>query len=121
MSQDELRKVYHESLALIFRPCAIRAQCCARSFSAGTPVICLDLGGPAALVPASAGFKIDSAKADVKSVVADLTKAMLTLSNNHDCAVQMSEHALQYAKKKDWVSAVNGFTNLFWNSFQLQR
>jgi len=33
---------------------------------------------------------------------------MLTLSNNHDCASQMSEHALQYAKKKDWVSAVNG-------------
>jgi glycosyltransferase involved in cell wall biosynthesis len=109
MSQDELRKVYHESLALIFPTLRDSSGNVAlEAFSAGTPVICLDLGGPAALVPASAGFRIDSAKADVKSVVADLTKAMLTLSNNHDCAVQMSEHALQYAKKKDWVSAVNG-------------
>ncbi|MGB9408366.1 MAG: glycosyltransferase family 4 protein [Terracidiphilus sp.] len=108
MPQDELRKLYHESLALVFPTLRDSSGNVAlEAFSTGTPVICLDLGGPAALVPASAGFKIDSKEADVKSVVRDLTDAMLALSNNHDLAVQMSENALQYARKQDWMSAVN--------------
>lgn len=107
-SQDELRKMYHESLALVFPTMRDSSGNVAlEALAAGTPVICLDAGGPAALVPASAGFKIDCAQADVKSVIEDLAEAMLALSNNRDCAIQMSENARRYAHEQDWTSAVN--------------
>jgi glycosyltransferase involved in cell wall biosynthesis len=108
MPQDQLRKRYHESLALVFPTLRDSSGNVAlEALAAGTPVICLDTGGPSALVPENAGFKIDSAEADVKSVTRDLTNAMLALANDRDCAVQMSENALEYARKQDWTAAVN--------------
>jgi glycosyltransferase involved in cell wall biosynthesis len=122
MLQNELRKIYHESLALIFPSLRDSSGNVAlEALSAGTPVICLNLGGPAALVPTSAGFKINGLETDVKSVISDLTVSMLTLSNDHDSAVQMSESALRYAKQQSWMSVVNRVYGPRRNSFQLQR
>jgi glycosyltransferase involved in cell wall biosynthesis len=108
MSHDELRKKYQESLAIVFPTLRDSSGNVAlEALSAGTPVICLDVGGPAVLVPNDAGFKINCLNAEVNSVVRDITEAMLTLANNRDCAVLMSENALQYARKQDWNSVVS--------------
>lgn len=107
MPQTELRKSYFESLALILPTLHDSSQSAIlESFASGTPVICLDIGGPAEIVPDHSGFKIECTTRPVEAVVEDLAQAMLTLANDRDIAARMSQNALDYARTQDWSAAV---------------
>lgn len=53
---------------------------CPEGMAAGRPIICLDLGGPAARVPCDAGFKVPARNPD--QATKDIAAAMRQLSQN---------------------------------------
>lgn len=60
---------------------------CPEAMAAGRPIICLDLGGPSARVPASAGFKV--AACNPEQVAEDIALAMNQLAQNTAMREQM--------------------------------
>ncbi len=66
---------------------------CAEALAAGRPVICLDLGGPAAQVTEETGFKVRGH--DPHQVVHDLAQAMIQLASDPALRLTMGEVARQ--------------------------
>ena len=68
---------------------------CAEAMAAARPVICLNLGGPAEIVPDSAGIKID-ANSPAKAI-ADMAEAMNALAADSNMLARMSADAQKHA------------------------
>lgn len=66
---------------------------CAEAMAAGRPVICLDLGGPAAQVTEETGFKVRAH--DPHQAVHDLSQAMIQLASDPTLRLTMGEAARQ--------------------------
>jgi glycosyltransferase involved in cell wall biosynthesis len=62
---------------------------CLEAMAAGKPVLCLDLGGPAALVTDRTGIKVPAQ--NPQQAVSDLAKAMTALGTNPDLRHTMGE------------------------------
>jgi glycosyltransferase involved in cell wall biosynthesis len=62
---------------------------CLEAMAAGSPVICLDLGGPSVQVTEETGFKVPAG--DPEQAVKDLAVAMRRLSKDHDLRTRMGE------------------------------
>jgi glycosyltransferase involved in cell wall biosynthesis len=60
---------------------------CLEGMAAGKPVICLDLGGPAALVTESSGIKVPAT--DPEQAVQDLGRAMSTIGTSGELRHEM--------------------------------
>jgi glycosyltransferase involved in cell wall biosynthesis len=60
---------------------------CVEAMAAGRPVICLDLGGPAALVTDETGFRVPARTP--KQVIDEVAKAMSCLATNQELRRQM--------------------------------
>jgi glycosyltransferase involved in cell wall biosynthesis len=63
------------------------AGVCLEAMAAGRPVICLDLGGPAAQVTPETGFKVPAH--DPEQAVSDLSTAMVSLATDDHLCLQM--------------------------------
>jgi glycosyltransferase involved in cell wall biosynthesis len=63
------------------------------ALSSGLPVICLEAGGPATLVDPSCGFRVPPGAPD--SVIASLTRALLTLAEDRTLANGMQQAAVR--------------------------
>jgi glycosyltransferase involved in cell wall biosynthesis len=71
----------------------------------GTPVVCLDLGGPGILVSASCGFVVPTKDADEAQVVTRIAKAMISLGTMPESAWQrLSTGAKARASELSWAS-----------------
>jgi glycosyltransferase involved in cell wall biosynthesis len=64
---------------------------CSEALAAGRPVICLDLGGPAAQVTDETGFRIPANDPD--QAVSDIAKAIKLLGDEQDLRKRMGEKA----------------------------
>ncbi|WP_333840232.1 glycosyltransferase family 4 protein [Pelomicrobium sp.] len=64
----------------------------------GLPVVCLNLGGPAVLVDASCGFRIEPGPAE--DVVAGLAAALAALADNPVLSEAMSRAAVERARRQ---------------------
>jgi glycosyltransferase involved in cell wall biosynthesis len=97
--QAALRRYYHQSLALVFPSLHdSTGSVVLESLGCGTPVICLDVPGPAKVVPDGVGFRIAVEKRDAVAIVNDLAGAMSRLAGDRTLATAMSLSALRYAK-----------------------
>jgi glycosyltransferase involved in cell wall biosynthesis len=76
------------------------------ALSQGLPLICLDCGGPGAMLPSSCGFKIDVEGRNRKQVVDGLADAMRKLAVNRDLRTEMSLRALMAAQENTWERIV---------------
>jgi glycosyltransferase involved in cell wall biosynthesis len=77
-------------------------EACAR----GLPVICLDLGGPAQLLPAGCGYKICVGDRTSREVVAKLAEAMVKLATDPALRQVMSDTCLAAARERTWEKQV---------------
>jgi glycosyltransferase involved in cell wall biosynthesis len=76
------------------------------SLSQGVPVICLDLGGPGAILPASCGFKIVAHGRTEEQVVLALAEAMKQIARDGVLRRQLAANALAEARQLTWESVV---------------
>jgi glycosyltransferase involved in cell wall biosynthesis len=77
------------------------------ALSQGLPLICLDCGGPGAMLPPSCGFKIEVEGRGQQEVVGALADAMRILAVNPHLRAKMSSQALQAAKENTWEQVVS--------------
>lgn len=77
------------------------------ALSQGLPVICLDCGGPGAMLPPSCGFKIQVDGRGQAEVVNGLADAMRQLGANPDLRAEMSSRALKAARENTWEHVVS--------------
>jgi glycosyltransferase involved in cell wall biosynthesis len=72
----------------------------------GLPVICLDLGGPGAILPADCGVKIRARGRTQDEVVADLAAAMAGLAIDPSLQGRLAGNALAAAQRMTWSALV---------------
>jgi glycosyltransferase involved in cell wall biosynthesis len=77
------------------------------AMSQALPVICLDTGGPGALVSPSCGIKVPVENRSEEDVVRDLAAAMQLLASSPEIRAQMSGRALEFAKASSWKQVVS--------------
>lgn len=77
------------------------------ALSQGLPVICLDTGGPGAVLPSTCGIKIRVENRSETDVVRDLTAAMKELADNPELCTQMSRRALELSRSSTWSDVVS--------------
>ena len=73
------------------------AGVCLEAMAAGRPILCLDLGGPAAQVTAETGFKVPAE--NPHQVVEDMAEAMTKMSSNLLLCAQMGRAGQQRAQE----------------------
>jgi glycosyltransferase involved in cell wall biosynthesis len=71
---------------------------CLEGMAAGRPVICLDLGGPAAQVTPETGFKISAY--NPQQAVNDLVEAMICVANDKNLRLQMGRAGQQRVRER---------------------
>jgi glycosyltransferase involved in cell wall biosynthesis len=77
------------------------------ALSQGLPVICLDCGGPGAMLPPACGFKIKVEGRSQQEVVIGLSDAMQELFKNPDVRAEMSAQALKASRENTWPHVVS--------------
>lgn len=88
------------------------AGVCLEAMAAGRPVICLDLGGPAAQVNPETGIKV-SASNPAQSVN-ELSAAMVHLATNHHLCLQMGQAGQQRVKDfYSWEAKGKQFARIY--------
>jgi glycosyltransferase involved in cell wall biosynthesis len=88
------------------------AGVCLEAMAAGRPVICLDLGGPAAQVNPETGIKV-SASNPAQSVN-ELSAAMVHLANNHHSCLQMGRAGQQRVRDfYSWEAKGKQFARIY--------
>ncbi|MBW4425195.1 MAG: glycosyltransferase [Nostoc desertorum CM1-VF14] len=73
------------------------AGVCLEAMAAGRPVICLDLGGPAAQVTSETGFKMLADNPEQS--VSGLSEAMVRLASDHNLRLQMGQSGQQRVRE----------------------
>jgi len=76
------------------------------ALSQALPVICLDTGGPGALLPPSCGIKVPVENRNEAKLVGDLTAAMQSLADKPGLRAQMAISALEFARTCTWKDVV---------------
>lgn len=72
----------------------------------GLPVVCLDLGGPGAILPAECGIKIDVGNRTEEQVIDALARAMEKLATETEVRNKMAANALYAARELTWSTLV---------------
>jgi glycosyltransferase involved in cell wall biosynthesis len=73
----------------------------------GLPVICLDLGGPGAILPADCGVKIPARSRTENEIIADLAAAMTSLALDTSLRGRLAANALSAARASTWGTHVS--------------
>jgi glycosyltransferase involved in cell wall biosynthesis len=77
------------------------------ALSQGLPLICLDCGGPGAMLPSSCGFKIEVEGRNQEEVIDALADAMRKFAVNPKLRAEMSSMALEAARENTWEHIVS--------------
>jgi glycosyltransferase involved in cell wall biosynthesis len=72
------------------------------ALSQALPVICLDLGGPGAMLPDECGFKIAARHKTEDQVISGLAEAMMRLASDDSLRRQLAANALAAAQSRTW-------------------
>ncbi|MGA7340503.1 MAG: glycosyltransferase, partial [Terracidiphilus sp.] len=109
LEQREVLQIYASHAAFVFPSLHDSGGTVVmEAISQGLPVICLDLGGPGAILPADCGFKIRARGRTEDEVVADLADAMKKLAVDRALQGELAANALAAARRQTW-SALAGF------------
>jgi glycosyltransferase involved in cell wall biosynthesis len=76
------------------------------AMAAGVPVVCLDLGGPAAMATPSCGVAIDTRDVSEAAVVGALARAMIRLGVDAEFRARLAAQAALRASELTWDAAV---------------
>jgi glycosyltransferase involved in cell wall biosynthesis len=76
------------------------------AYGHGLPVICLDIGGPAQLLPDGCGFKISVRGRSSHEVVSSLSQAMGRFIIEPDLRRRMSDACIAAARERTWQKLV---------------
>jgi glycosyltransferase involved in cell wall biosynthesis len=87
------------------------------ALAAGLPVVCLDLGGPGAIVTPSCGIVLKSGQRNETSMVGELAKAMILLATDAGHRARLSANALTRARQMTWDVAAEAL----YSSLQIPR
>jgi glycosyltransferase involved in cell wall biosynthesis len=88
------------------------AGVCLEAMATGRPVLCLDLGGPAAQITTATGFKIPAENPE--QVVAALAEAMVRLANEPDLCAQMGQAGQQRVREYySWTAKGQQFARTY--------
>lgn len=77
------------------------------ALSQGLPVICLDTGGPGAVIPTSCGIKVPVKNRSEAEVVGDLKAAMQRIADDPELQEEMGRQALEVARVSTWKDVVS--------------
>jgi glycosyltransferase involved in cell wall biosynthesis len=75
------------------------------ALAAGVPVVCLDLGGPGAIVTAACGYSVQTREVSEAEVVKRLALAMIALATDARLREGMSSEAFRRAQELTWGQA----------------
>jgi glycosyltransferase involved in cell wall biosynthesis len=99
----DVAREYRQSTALVFPSLHDSGGMVPlEALAAGLPVLCLDCGGPAAIVTADSGIAIPSLHGDQARIVDDLAQAMIHLATNRDLHQHLSAGAIARAHQLTW-------------------
>lgn len=108
LPQAKLLQLYHRHLLLLFPSLHDSSgNVILEAMSAGIPVLCLDLGGPNALVSSSCGRVIAARSATIQQVINSLAEEMMNIYRHPDLRLKLSDGALIQAGSMSWSSTVN--------------
>jgi len=86
---------------------------CAEALAAGTPVICLDHGGPGVLVPPNGGVLVEAT--NPTDVIKKISEAMANIFNSVDLKKKLGKAAQQHANKNlGWEEKAKMFSKLYY-------
>jgi glycosyltransferase involved in cell wall biosynthesis len=106
-SQQAVKSEIETSVAVVFPSLHDSSGNVAlESMAAGAPVICLDTGGPATIVPDGAGFRIPTKDVAPEKVVSDIAFAMKSLLEDGERRAAFSRAARSFALTRTWRAAV---------------
>jgi glycosyltransferase involved in cell wall biosynthesis len=115
---DQIRQEYRQSLAFIFPSLHDSGgMVVLEALAAGLPVVCLDLGGPGAIVTPSCGIVLKSGQRNETSMVGELAKAMILLATDAGHRARLSANALTRARQMTWDVAAEAL----YSSLQIPR
>jgi glycosyltransferase involved in cell wall biosynthesis len=77
------------------------------ALSRGVPVICLDLGGPAEILPDDCGYKIAAHGRTEAQVASALAEAMIKIASDVKLRNELAANALAAAHRKTWQAIVS--------------
>ena len=107
VSHEDIWSHYHHYTAFVFPSLRDSSgNVLLEAMSQALPIICLDTGGPGALVSPSCGIKVPVENRSEEDVVKDLAAAMQTIAGNPEIREQMSRRALEFAKATSWRQIV---------------
>jgi glycosyltransferase involved in cell wall biosynthesis len=108
LPRDKVLLLYREHTAFLFPSLHDSGGTVVmEALSQGLPVICLDCGGPGAMLRPSCGFSIDVNDRSRVEVVNGLAAAMLKLIAQPDLRADMSAQALKAAHENTWGNVVS--------------
>jgi glycosyltransferase involved in cell wall biosynthesis len=109
LSREEVLESYAAHTAFVFPSLHDSGgMVVTEAMAQGLPVICLDLGGPGAILPAECGVKIPARGRAEADVVADLAAAMIGLATDETLHGRLAANALAAARRMTWSALVAG-------------
>jgi len=105
--QEKLIQLYGRYTAFVFPSLHDSSgNVVVEAIAQGVPVICLDLGGPGAILPENCGFKIAARECTEEQVVAALADAMRELACDSVLRREIAANALAAAQRLTWHAVV---------------
>jgi len=108
--QPEVLRMLESSAALVFPSLHDSGGFIVlEALTTGTPVICLDLGGPALLVDEACGIRVPALDLSADAVINGLAEAILLIARHPEVRDQMSIAAKRRSLELTWSKLVSDF------------
>jgi glycosyltransferase involved in cell wall biosynthesis len=109
LPQEELLSLYGRYTAFVFPSLHDSSgNVVLEALSQALPVICLDTGGPGAILPVSCGIKVAVVDRSERQMIDGLADAMIKIGEDAEFRSRMAVQALAFARANAWGKVVSG-------------